>query len=79
VRGIVRYYTASGVRSLEREISKSAARVVSDPAQAVTEKVVVVEDTSRLPGREKYDYGQAEKENRSARSRLAWTEVGGTC
>jgi len=64
VRGIVRTTPASGVRCSSARFQESAARWSRHPAQAGTEKVVVVETTSTTPGREEVtDYGQAEKEN----------------
>lgn len=82
IRDIVRRYTReAGVRSLQREISKVARKVVK---QAVSKKAKNLEasvDTSNLPdylGAHKFDYGVAEEKAEIGRiNGLAWTSVGG--
>lgn len=81
VRDIVRYYTReAGVRSLEREISKIARKVVKG-LQLKSLKPQVVVSSANLNdylGVRKYDYGRAEKKNQVGQVvGLAWTEVGG--
>jgi ATP-dependent Lon protease len=81
VRGIVRHYTReSGVRNLEREISKIARKVVKqillkpeDGHLKVTEG-----NLDQYLGVQKFRYGRAEEKNQIGQvTGLAWTEVGG--
>ena len=79
-RKIIRHYTReSGVRNLEREISKIARKLVKkidnkeDINNPINEK-----DLKDLLGVEKFKYGEIEEENRiGVVTGLAWTEVGG--
>jgi len=79
-RKIVRNYTReSGVRNLEREISKIARKVVKkiDGNEKVNNPLKE-SDLSELLGIEKFNYGEIEEENRvGVVTGLAWTEVGG--
>ncbi|WP_028451056.1 endopeptidase La [Chitinilyticum aquatile] len=81
VRDIIRFYTReAGVRSLDREIAKICRKVVkalllkpSDKKVTVTAKVL-----DKYLGVQRYDFGQAEKQNQIGQvTGLAWTEVGG--
>ena len=79
-RKIVRNYTReSGVRNLEREISKIARKVVKkiDGDEKINNPLKE-SDLSELLGIEKFNYGEIEEENRvGVVTGLAWTEVGG--
>lgn len=86
VRDIVRYYTReSGVRNLEREISKICRKVVKEIALAGPRKSGKASTTSVTPknldkylGVQRYDFGRAEQESEVGLvTGLAWTEVGG--
>ena len=79
-RKIIRHYTReSGVRNLEREISKIARKLVKkiDNKEKVN-SIVSGSDLQNLLGVEKFNYGEIEEENRiGVVTGLAWTEVGG--
>ena len=79
-RKIIRHYTReSGVRNLEREISKIARKLVKkiDNNEKVSNPITD-KDLKDLLGVEKFNYGQIEDENRvGVVTGLAWTEVGG--
>ena len=79
-RKIIRHYTReSGVRNLEREISKIARKLVKkiDNNEKVNNPIKE-EDMSNLLGIEKFNYGEIEEKNRvGVVTGLAWTEVGG--
>tara|TARA_B100000767_G_scaffold199570_1_gene186538 strand:+ start:1414 stop:3801 length:2388 start_codon:yes stop_codon:yes gene_type:complete len=79
-RKIIRHYTReSGVRNLEREISKVARKLVKkiDNKEKVNNPVNE-KDLENLLGVEKFNYGEIEEENRiGVVTGLAWTEVGG--
>jgi ATP-dependent Lon protease len=79
-RKIIRHYTReSGVRNLEREISKVARKLVKkiDNNEKVSNPINK-EDLKDLLGVEKFNYGEIEEENRvGVVTGLAWTEVGG--
>jgi ATP-dependent Lon protease len=89
VQDIVRYYTReSGVRNLEREISKICRKVVKEIALGGPAKVkksgkakVVVINSRNLDkylGVRRFDFGRAEEQNEVGLvTGLAWTEVGG--
>jgi ATP-dependent Lon protease len=87
VRDIVRYYTReSGVRNLEREISKICRKVVKEIALAGPKarkgKVAALNVTSKnldkFLGVRRFDFGRAEEQNEIGLvTGLAWTEVGG--
>ena len=80
IKEIIRSYTKeSGVRNLEREISKVARKVVKKVV-AGEQKEVIVNDKnlSDFLGIPKYKSGELESENRiGIVTGLAWTEYGG--
>ena len=82
----MRYYTReSGVRNLEREISKISRKVVREIALAGPRKsgkahsvAVTPKNLDKYLGVQKYDFGRAELEAEVGLvTGLAWTEVGG--
>ena len=79
-RKIIRHYTReSGVRNLEREISKIARKLVKkiDNNENVNNPINN-QDLKDLLGVQKFNYGEIEEENRiGVVTGLAWTEVGG--
>ncbi len=79
-RSIIRDYTReSGVRNLEREISKVARKLVKkiDNKEKVNNPITI-DDMKDLLGVQKFNYGEIEAENRvGVVTGLAWTEVGG--
>ena len=79
-RKIIRHYTReSGVRNLEREISKIARKLVKkiDNKENVNNPISE-QDLKDLLGVKKFNYGEIEEENRiGVVTGLAWTEVGG--
>ena len=79
-RKIIRNYTReSGVRNLEREISKIARKLVKkiDNNESVNNPINE-KDLKELLGVQKFNYGEIEEENRvGVVTGLAWTEVGG--
>ncbi len=80
IKEVIRHYTKeSGVRNLEREISKIARKVVKKVVSGEEKEVQV--DTKKLPdflGVPKYKFGELESENRvGIVTGLAWTEYGG--
>ena len=79
-RKIIRDYTReSGVRNLEREISKIARKLVKkiDNNEKVNNPIKE-EDMKHLLGVQKFNYSEIEDENRvGVVTGLAWTEVGG--
>ena len=79
-RKIIRHYTReSGVRNLEREISKIARKLVKkiDNNEKVNNPIDE-KDLKNLLGVQKFNYGEIEEENRvGVVTGLAWTEVGG--
>jgi ATP-dependent Lon protease len=86
VRDIVRYYTReSGVRNLEREISKICRKVVKELALAGPRKSgkpsavsVTSKNLDKYLGVQRFDFGRAEQESEVGLvTGLAWTEVGG--
>ncbi len=81
LRDIVRYYTReSGVRSLEREISKICRKAVTaHTLKKVKGKISVTpKNLEKYLGVQRYTYGMAEKNNQIGQvTGLAWTEVGG--
>src|SRR5690349_452033 len=94
IRDVVRYYTReSGVRNLDREISKICRKTVKElslaaaksarkgrkPGEERKRKVVVKADNlDAYLGVRKYTYGRAEQQNEVGLvTGLAWTEVGG--
>jgi len=79
-RKIIRNYTReSGVRNLEREISKIARKLVKkiDNKEKVNNRVKE-EDIDNLLGIQKFNYGEIEDTSRvGVVTGLAWTEMGG--
>ena len=80
IKEIIRSYTKeSGVRNLEREISKVARKVVKKVVSGEEKEVNI--DTKNLTdflGVPKYKFGELESENRiGIVTGLAWTEYGG--
>ena len=79
-RKIIRHYTReSGVRNLEREISKIARKLVKkiDNKENINNPIKDT-DLKDLLGVQKFNYGEIEEENRvGVVTGLAWTEVGG--
>ena len=79
-RKIIRHYTReSGVRNLEREISKVARKLVKkiDNKEKTNNPINEI-DLKDLLGVQKFNYGEIEEENRvGVVTGLAWTEVGG--
>jgi ATP-dependent Lon protease len=87
MRDIVRYYTReSGVRNLEREISKICRKVVKEIALAGPQPKgkgakavsVTAKTLDKYLGVRRFDFGRAENDNEVGMvTGLAWTEVGG--
>lgn len=81
VRDIIRYYTReAGVRSLEREISKIARKVVKIVLTQTKKKSINVtpKNIEEYLGVRKFRYGLAEEHDEIGQvTGLAWTEVGG--
>ena len=79
-RKIIRHFTReSGVRNLDREISKIARKLVKkiDNKESVNNPIKE-KDLKELLGVEKFNYGEIEEKNRiGVVTGLAWTEVGG--
>ncbi len=79
-RKVIRDYTReSGVRNLEREISKIARKMVKriDSKEKVN-KDLSEDDLNKYLGVKKYNFGEIENENKvGVATGLAWTEVGG--
>ena len=80
LKDIIRYYTReSGVRSLEREISKLARKGVKDIVTK-TKDTIKIDDKNLNDylGIKKFKYGEIEnKDGTGIVTGLAWTEVGG--
>jgi len=80
IREIIRSYTReSGVRNLEREISKVARKVVKKVVNNEEKKVKVNnKNVHDFLGVKKFKYGEVESEDRvGIVTGLAWTEFGG--
>jgi ATP-dependent Lon protease len=79
-RKIITHYTReSGVRNLEREISKIARKIVKkvDGNEKVNNPLLE-KDLPNFLGIQKFNYGEIEDQNRiGVVTGLAWTEVGG--
>jgi ATP-dependent Lon protease len=79
-RKIIRNYTReSGVRNLEREVSKIARKTVKKlDAKEKTNNPMKEKDLAEFLGIEKFNHGEIEEKNRiGVVTGLAWTEVGG--
>ncbi len=82
IREIVQRYTReAGVRSLEREVSKIARKVVKEAVSKKAKNLQIEVTADNLPdylGPQKFDFGIAEEEAQVGRvNGLAWTSVGG--
>mgnify|MGYP001441823861 FL=1 len=80
IKDVIRYYTKeSGVRNLEREISKISRKVVKKVVNSETEKVKIDNNNlSEFLGIRKYKFGEIEDANKvGIVTGLAWTEFGG--
>ena len=80
IKEIIRSYTReSGVRNLEREISKITRKVVKKIVNNEENKVnVSSENINEFLGIKKFKYGEVESENKiGIVTGLAWTEFGG--
>ncbi len=80
IKEIIRSYTReSGVRNLEREISKVARKVVKKVVNNEEKKVIVNDkNVHDFLGVKKFKYGEVESEDKvGIVTGLAWTEFGG--
>ena len=80
IKEIIRSYTReSGVRNLEREISKITRKVVKKVVNNEETKVELIQNIlTDFLGIKKFKYGEAESENKvGVVTGLAWTEFGG--
>ena len=81
LRAVIRTYTReSGVRNLERHISKVARKTVKLLLQKPAEKKIRVTEKNldKFLGVPQFRYGRAEEKNQVGQvTGLAWTEVGG--
>ena len=80
IKSIVRHYTReSGVRSLERELSKLARKAVKDIVTDKNTKIDIKKtNISDYLGVAKFKYGEINQDDRvGVVTGLAWTEVGG--
>ncbi len=80
IKEIIRSYTReSGVRNLEREISKVARKVVKKVVSGEEKKVIVNDkNVHDFLGVKKFKYGEVESEDKiGVVTGLAWTEFGG--
>ena len=81
VRDTIRYYTReSGVRNIERELSKICRKVVRDILLNPSKKAVQISsrNLSKYLGVQRFRYGRAEEYDQIGQvTGLAWTEVGG--
>ena len=80
IKEIIRSYTReSGVRNLEREISKVARKVVKKVVSGEKNKVIINDkNVHDFLGVKKFKYGEVESEDKvGIVTGLAWTEFGG--
>ncbi|MEX0900566.1 MAG: endopeptidase La [Gammaproteobacteria bacterium] len=81
IREIIRHYTReSGVRNLERELSKLCRKVVKESLLKSSDSTVKITAKSleKYLGVLRFRYGRAEEQDRVGQvTGLAWTEVGG--
>ena len=80
LKDIIRSYTKeSGVRNLEREISKLARKTVKNIlTNDSAENKITTENLSKFLGVKKFNYGEIESNNKvGVVTGLAWTEYGG--
>ena len=80
LKDVIRSYTKeSGVRNLEREISKLARKTVKNIlVNETSDNTINAENLTDFLGVKKYKYGEIESENKiGIVTGLAWTEFGG--
>jgi len=80
IKSIIRFYTReSGVRNLEREISKLTRKAIKEIVSKFKDKILVDEfNLGNYLGVKKFKYGEIEnKDGVGIVTGLAWTEVGG--
>ena len=80
IKEIIRSYTKeSGVRNLEREISKVTRKVVKKVVSGEEKEVTIdLKNLSNYLGIQKFKFGELESENKiGVVTGLAWTEYGG--
>ena len=80
IKDVIRYYTKeSGVRNLEREISKISRKVVKKVVNKESDTVKIdSENLSDFLGVRKFKFGEIEDSNKiGVVTGLAWTEFGG--
>ena len=80
IKSLIRHYTReSGVRSLERELSKLTRKAVKDIVTNKNTKIEVSkENITNYLGVPKFKYGEIDQDDRvGVVTGLAWTEVGG--
>ena len=80
IKNIIRHYTReSGVRSLEREISKLTRKAIKDIVTQKENKIEIRENNvDHYLGVKKFKYGEIEDVDKvGVVTGLAWTEVGG--
>jgi ATP-dependent Lon protease len=80
IKEIIRSYTKeSGVRNLEREISKVSRKVVKKVVAGEEKEVKInIDNLSEYLGIQKFKFGELENENKiGVVTGLAWTEYGG--
>jgi len=80
IKNIIRHYTReSGVRSLEREISKLTRKAIKDIVTKKENKIEIKENNvDEYLGVKKFKYGEIEEVDKvGVVTGLAWTEVGG--
>ena len=80
IKNIIRHYTReSGVRSLEREISKLTRKAIKDIVTKKENKIEIKENNvDQYLGVKKFKYGEIEDVDKvGVVTGLAWTEVGG--
>ncbi|MFM7673930.1 MAG: endopeptidase La, partial [Candidatus Fonsibacter sp.] len=80
IKSIIRFYTReSGVRNLEREISKLTRKAIKEIVSKSKDKILVDEvNLGDYLGVKKFKYGEIEnKDGVGIVTGLAWTEVGG--
>ena len=81
IRDIVQRYTReAGVRSLEREVSKIARKVVKEAVSKKAKNLQIEVNSNNLPeylGPHKFDFGMQKISSVVRVMGLAWTSVGG--
>ncbi|ESQ76205.1 endopeptidase La [Asticcacaulis sp. AC402] len=80
IRDIIRYYTReAGVRSLERELSNLARKVIRDLAREKVKSITIDDERlAKYSGVKKFHYGATDETDQiGIVTGLAWTEFGG--